>query len=359
MEFEQQAADLFQNKRQIKGSILTLIIGGEMKKVDISTTYMGLKLQNPVIVSSSSLTKSLESLKKCEKAGAGAVVLKSLFEEQFAVDAGDGSTSYPGHPEAMDYLKRGGLMEYAPEKTCAMIEKAKKVVSIPIIASINCQTPNLWPRFARQVQDAGADALELNVYMLPYDLKKNGAAYEEVYIHIFRALKKEITIPISFKLIPEITALPNLVQRLGQEGCAAAVLFNWFLSPDIDIWKMKTRSVKGKARFAESLKWVALLADRVDCDIASSGGVKKAEDFIKQMLAGACAVQVCSLFYQKGLNEIQGLLSGLEDWMKKKNYASIEGFRGELSFKNQELSFKGLGEADAYFRNQYIKVYSE
>jgi len=325
---------------------------------DITTNYMGLKLKNPIIVSSCDLTKSLAGIQKCEDAGAGAVVLKSIFEEQFILDAGIHDDSYSMYPEAADYLRSGGMMEYAPQKMCALIEEAKKDISIPVIASINCQSDKLWPRFARQIQDAGADALELNIYLLPYELEKEGSEYEDHYVRILRELRKEITIPISVKLIPEISALPNLVWKLGRENCDAVVLFNWFLEADINIKTMKTRNVKGKGNFSQSLRWVALLSGRVDCDIASSGGVNNSEDMIKQILAGASAVQVCSLFFKKGLHEITNLNQGLEDWMAEKKFKALDEFKGELSFKKQELSFSDLGEAGAFFRNQYLKLYS-
>jgi len=284
---------------------------------DIRTNYMGLDLKNPIIVSSCDLTKSLAGIQKCEDAGAGAVILKSIFEEQFILDAGIHDDSYSMYPEAADYLRSGGMMEYAPQKMCALIEKAKKEISIPVIASINCQSDKLWPRFAKQIQDAGADALELNIYLLPYELEKKGSEYEDHYVRILRELEA-----------------------------------------DINIKTMKTRNVKGKGNFSQSLRWVALLSGRVDCDVASSGGVNNSEDMIKQILAGASAVQVCSLFFKKGLNEITNLIQGLEDWMVEKKFKVLDEFRGELSFKKQELSFSDLGEAGAFFRNQYLKLYS-
>jgi len=325
---------------------------------DLKTSYMGIILKNPIIVSSSGLTLSLGGLKKCEDAGAGAVVLKSIFEEQFIIDADIQADSYSMFPEAVDYMRSGGMMEYAPQKMCAMIEEAKKQISIPIIASINCQTDKLWPSFARQVQNAGADALELNISMLPFELKKTGDEYEKSHMRILKEIRKEVSIPVSIKLIPEITALPNLVWRLCEANCNAVVLFNWFLESDINIKTLKTRNVKGEGNLFHSLRWVALLSGRVDCDIASSGGVKNAEDLIKQILAGASAVQICSLFYKKGLQEISNLIKGLEDWMAEKKYMFLDDFRGELSFKKQELSFNDLGEASAFFRKQYLKTYS-
>ncbi len=325
---------------------------------DLATTYMGLKLRNPIIVSSSDITKTTEGIIRCYEAGAGAVVLKSLFEEQFLirenVDGEDGII----YPEALDYLRRGGLLEYAPEKICQMIEEAKKEINIPIIASINCQSPRLWPSFARQLEEAGADGLELNIYFLPISLDSPGAEYEEYHLKILEEVKKAVTIPVAVKLMSQLTSIPYLGYKLARAGCDALVLFNWFVEPDIDVKNLKTRNIIGKGNFYQSLRWVALLAGRVDCDVASSGGVRKAEDVIKQILAGASAVQVCTILYEQKFEVIKSILSEVEAWMEKHKNATIDDFKGELSFKMQELTFKGIGEADAYLRAQYLKAYS-
>ncbi len=325
---------------------------------DLSTSYMGLKLRNPIIVSSSDLTKTTSGIIQCYEAGAGAVVLKSIFEEQFLMEEDIEGEELIIHPEALDYLRKRGLLEYAPQKICQMIEEVKKEVEIPIIASINCQSPRLWPSFARQFQEAGVDGLELNIYFLPLGLDSPGAEYEEYYLQILNEVKKAVSIPVAVKLMSQVTSIPYLGYKLARAGCDALVLFNWFVEPDIDVENLKTRNVIGKGNFHQSLRWVALLAGRVDCDIASSGGVRRAEDVIKQILAGASAVQVCTLLYEQKLKVIQGLLKEVEAWMDKHQNATVDDFRGELSFKRQELTFKGIGEADAYFRAQYLKAYS-
>jgi dihydroorotate dehydrogenase (fumarate) len=326
---------------------------------DLSTQYMGLTLRNPIIVSSCDLTKSVSGIRKCADAGAGAVVLKSIFEEQFLIKGGIPEQGYSIHPEALDYLRSGGLLEYAPQKVCQTITEAKKEVDIPLIASINCQTPKLWPSFAKQIYGAGADALELNIYLLPIDLDAPGSDYENTHIEILRKVKKEVPIPVSVKLISQITSIPNIARRLADAGADALVLFNWFLETDIDVNNRKTRNIKGKGNFFQSLRWVALLADRLSCDIASSGGIKNADDIIKQILAGASGVQACSVFFERGLDEISLLLEGIREWMKDKRFDSIDEFRGHLSFRRQELSFNDLGEAEKYFRAQYLKTYSK
>lgn len=326
---------------------------------DLSTTYMGLKLRNPVVVSSSGLTSTLESIRKCEEASAGAVVLKSIFEEQFLVDEDELGPEYAIYPEALDTMRSGALMEYAPHKICGMIEAAKKEVGIPVIASVNCQHEKLWPGYARQFEHAGADALELNIYVQPIELDRPGQAYEDSHLKILREVKTAVSIPVAVKLTFQVTALPHLGKKLADAGCDALVLFNWFLESDIDVKTLKTRNIRGKGHLSDSLRWVALLAGRVGCEIAASGGVRAPEDVVKQILAGAAAVQVCSVLYDKGLAEIKNLTTGLESWMDEHRFDRLEDFRGDLSFKKQELSFRDLGEAKALFRAQYMKAYTK
>ncbi len=325
---------------------------------DLSTSYMRLKLRNPIIVSSSDLTKTSEGILRCYEAGAGAVVLKSIFEEQFQELEGVSDKEHDIYPEAVDYFRSGGLLEYAPQTVSDVIEKVKKELDIPVIASINCQSPKLWPSFARQFQEAGADGLELNIYFLPLDLDTLGSKYEESHVQILKKVKEAVTIPVSVKLMSQVTSVPNMGKKLVDVGGDALVLFNWFVEPDIDTRNLKTKNIIGRGNFFHSLKWVALLAGRVDCDLASSGGVNQTEDVIKQILAGASAVQVCTLLYKKGLKVIQDILRGMEEWMNQHKFASIDDFKGELSFEKQERTFKGMSEADAYFRAQYLKAYA-
>jgi dihydroorotate dehydrogenase (fumarate) len=325
---------------------------------DLATSYMGLKLRNPIIVSSSDITKNTEGIVRSYEAGAGAVVLKSLFEEQFLVKEGEEGKEGIIYPEALDYLRRGGLLEYAPQKICQMIEEVKKEIDIPIIASINCQSSRLWPSYARQLQEAGADGLELNIYFLPLSLDSPASEYEEYHVKILEAVKKAVSIPVAVKLMSQLTSIPYLGYRLARAGCDALVLFNWFVEPDIDLKKLETRNIIGKGNFYQSLRWVALLAGRVDCDVASSGGVRKAEDVIKQILAGASAVQICTILYEQKFEVIKSLLNEVGAWMDKHQNATIDDFKGELSLKMQELTFKDRGGADAYFRVQYLKTFA-
>jgi dihydroorotate dehydrogenase (fumarate) len=326
---------------------------------NLLTSYMGLTLRNPIIVSSSDLTKTVDKIIQCSEAGAGAVVMKSLFEEQFLIEGDVPESDHSIHPEALDYMRRGGLLEYAPQKMCDVIAQAKKKVDIPVIASINCQTFSLWPSFAKQIEESGADGLELNIYSLPIDVSLPSSHYEDYHLKTVDEVRKAVSIPVSVKLVTQITSLPHLAAKLAQSGCAALVLFNWFLVPDIDINNLGSKSIMGKGDFHQTLRWVGLLAGRVECDIAASGGIQNSGDVIKQILAGASAAQICSLFYQKGLNEIPVILEGMRTWMKEHGFSSIDDFKGDLSFKKQELSFRDLGEAGSYFRAQYLKAYSK
>ncbi len=327
--------------------------------IDLATSYMGLKLRNPLIVASCDLTRNATDVLRCQEAGAGAVVLKSIFEEQFLVRETLGGSEYQVHPEAVDYLRSRGLLEYAPSRIVQVIEEAKAKAEIPIIASINCQSIKLWPRFAQQLEQAGADGLELNIYFLPVDPEIDSSSYESQHLQILREVKEIVSIPVAIKLACQFTSLPHLASELADHGCDGLVLFNWFLESDIDVHNLKTKVIKGKANFYQSLKWVALLAGRINCELASSGGVGKPEDVIKQILAGASAVQAASIFYQKGLKAVGELIQGLSSWMKIHDFTSLDEFRGELSFKRQEQSFKNLGEAEAFFRAQYLKLYKE
>jgi len=216
----------------------------------------------------------------------------------------------------------------------------------------------LWPRFAHQFQEAGADGLELNIYFLPFDFKTPGTEYERFHVDIVKEVKKTVSIPVAVKLGFQLTSVPHVVYQLSEAGCEAVVLFNWFLNPDIDVERRRITNIIGEGQFHDSLRWVALLAERVDCDVASSGGIHQAEDIIKQILAGASCVQVCTLLYKKGLGILKDLIKGLKSWMIEHGYASIMEFKGELCFKRQELAIKKPEEAMAYFRAQYLKAYS-
>jgi len=308
--------------------------------MDISTTYMGLHLKSPLIAGSSGMTRSLTTIKEFEKSGVGAVVLKSLFEEQISYEVKQAYDEAAGdsYPEALDYIR-----SYSKDKSLGeylqLIQDAKKSCAIPIIASVNCNTNSEWTAFASKIEAAGADALELNMFILPSDPDKEGTHNEELYFKIFNDVKKQVKIPIAIKISPYFSSLARFATKLSWGGPAALVMFNRFFSPDFDIdnFKVIPSSVLSKPEeLHDSLRWVAMLSDRIYCDIAASTGVHDGSGIIKQLLAGAKAVQATSVFYGKGTGYAATMLKELEEWMKKHNFNCIEDFRGKMSYKKSD-----------------------
>ncbi|MGM0566591.1 MAG: dihydroorotate dehydrogenase-like protein [Bacteroidota bacterium] len=322
---------------------------------DLSTTYLGLKLKNPVIVGSSGLTNSLEKIKNAEQNGAGAVVLKSLFEEQILYNIHEAKNeSIPSnYPEAADYISNYTQTQQV-DKYLKLIKDAKANTTIPVIASINCVSDQEWTSFASKIQDAGADALELNIFVLPSDNKQSGADNEKVYFKILDKILKEVDMPVAVKVSYYFSGLARFLTKLSWTGIKGIVLFNRFFSPDIDIDTFKIKATNVYSTPEElpiSLRWVAMLSEQVHCDIAASTGVHDAKALIKQLLAGANAVQMSSIFYKKGFEVIPGMLEELESWMNKHNFSTIKDFNGKMSFKRAE-------NPAAYERVQFMKHFS-
>jgi dihydroorotate dehydrogenase (fumarate) len=323
---------------------------------DLRSNYLGLELRNPIIVGSSGLTNSVDKIKDIEKAGAGAVVLKSLFEEQIMMQAHKNvaqSESYFNYPEAQDYISN-----YTKENDVAaylkLIRDAKAAVSIPVIASINCVSPAEWLTFAHKIEEAGADALELNIFVLPSDPKHEGEENEQVYFDIAMAIMKEVNIPVSIKLSYYFSGLAKTMLKLSWTGIKGIVLFNRFFSPDIDIDKFEvtaTNVFSSQEELATSLRWVAMLSDRLHCDIAASTGVHAGEDVVKQLLAGAKAVQIASTVYKNGTKVITEMVEFLSTWMDKHNFKTTTEFIGKMSFKETE-------NPAAYERVQFMKHFA-
>ncbi len=322
----------------------------------LETTYMGLKLKNPLIVGSSGLTNSVENVIEIANEGAGAVVLKSLFEEQInqvanqTFELGEYTNYYP---EAQDYIQN-----YSAENDVAiyldLIKECKAKVDIPIIASINCMSDNNWIKFAKKIEEAGADALELNIFVLPSDPKKSSADNEKVYFDIIKKVTSIVKIPIAIKLSYYFSGLAKTMEMLSWTGIKSLVLFNRFFSPDIDInnFEIKSSNVfSTPADLAQSLRWVAMLHDIVDCDLSSSTGVHNGEAAIKQLLVGATTVQIASVLYKKGLKEISVILDEINSWMESKDFSSINEFRGKMSVKKTE-------NPASWERVQFMKYFS-
>jgi dihydroorotate dehydrogenase (fumarate) len=321
---------------------------------DLSTEYMGLPLRNPLIVASSGLTKSVDGVRRCEDAGAGAVVLKSLFEEQIAVKAKDMEEHLwlYGHTEAFEYVSKMA-MPLGPRDYLGLIEKAKAGAAIPIIASLNCITPRWWVDFARQTEAAGADGLELNISVMPSDPARASDDIEEIYFDIVESLTDAVRIPIAVKMGPYFTSVARMAAEFSRQGVAALVLFNRFYQVDIDIEKMDLTPgihLSSPDEISLPLRWIALLAGSVECDLAASTGVHDGAGFVKQVLAGATAVQVCSALYERGLDHVGAILADVEAWMKAHRFEKVEDFRGKLSRQMTE-------RPELYERLQYIKLF--
>lgn len=322
---------------------------------DLTTHFLGLKLKNPVIAGSSGLTQSIENIQKIEKAGAGAVVLKSIFEEQILLETREelSGSDYSVHPEAMDYLIRmthehsiGGYLD--------LIEKAKETVQIPVIANVNCLTGGEWAQFSQKIEAAGADALELNVLNIDYETQ-SAAEIEENYLQIIEAVQSQISIPVAMKIGTLFSNLPQMIIRLGnQTGLSGLTLFNRYWSPDIDV---ETRKIVAANPFSTPdeinvpLRWIGLVSDRVECDIAASTGVHSGKDVIKLLMAGATAVQVCSALYQNGIEYLEAIVHEIGAWLDSHDVASIETICGVASAKTLE-------ERQAYGRMQFMKRYA-
>lgn len=321
---------------------------------DLSVNYLGLKLKNPIIVGSCGLTSSAAKIKELADSNAGAVVLKSLFEEQIQAELANNLETYnTDYPEAWDYVReytRGS----AVQEYISLISEAKQTVDIPVIASINCVSGAEWVAFAKSVERAGADALELNISLLPSNPQLTCQDYESRYFDILDKVSANLTIPITLKMSRYSSSLANLVARLSwKEQVSGFVLFNRFYNPDIDIDR---QTVKAADIFstpkdnAHTLRWIALLSGIIDKDLVASTGIHDHKCLIKQLLAGATAVQVVSTLYKNGAGQLNTLLDGLEKWMAEKSYGTIAEFRGKLSQEQVE-------NPAVYERIQFMKYF--
>ncbi len=322
--------------------------------MDISTNYMGLTLKNPFIASSSRLTSTVEGVKKLEKAGFSAVVLKSLFEEQiFAESEKDAieNLDYNAHPEAMEYIHQTSMMN-GPEKYLDFIKSLKNEVNIPIIASLNCIELEYWKDFASKVEKAGADGIELNISYITSDPNIDSKEIEDKYVEILKAVKSVVRIPVSVKLSPFFTAPSNLIRKLERAGASAVVLFNRFYQLDIDTKTLSLKSayaLSSETELSMALRWTALLSNKTKLNIIASRGIFSGKDAVKTILAGACAVQTTSVILKKGEEFLSEMLEELKSFMEEHNFKKIDDFKGLVSQKEDinALEFERL---------QYIKA---
>lgn len=320
--------------------------------MDLKTRYMGLELKNPIIVSSSKLTSTIDNIRKCADQGAGAIVLKSLFEEQLMADADklmDRDEKYFWYPEAVDFINTHSK-DYGVKQYLELLQEAKKYTTIPIFASINCTTPNEWPKFAKTLEEAGADGIELNISIIPMNGEISSLKVEDTYIEIIKEVKKYTSLPISVKFGPLFTNPVNIIQRMDEAGADGLVIFNRFYRPDIDIDSeslVHNNILSGPEEMTQSLRWVSLLSDKVNCDVAANTGIHDATGMIKQLLGGADAVQICSTLYSNGISYIDTMLQDLKEWMEKQDYTSINDFKGKIARDNEH--------AAAFARVQFMK----
>ncbi len=302
--------------------------------MDLTTTYMGLTLTSPVIAGASKITGSVDGVRQCAEAGAGAVVLKSIFEEQILIDAeqaaADGGEFV--HAEAAEYLRSYGR-ESAVGEYLDLIAAARGEVSIPVIASVHCVSAGGWTEFARRAERAGAAGLELNVYLLPSDIGRDGRAMEQAVFDIATTVKRQVSIPVALKVGSTFSAMAHTLLQLSQCGVDGLVLFNRFYQPDVDIEAVRfvpARYLSRPEEIALPLRWVGLLSDQAGCSLAASTGVHDAAGLVKMLLVGADAVQVASTLYLHGVERIAEMNDGLRDWMARHDLASLDAVRGRL-----------------------------
>ncbi len=305
--------------------------------MDLSTRYLGLNLRSPLVVSASPLTNNIENIRMCEEQGAGAVVLRSLFEEQINDELEarlDEEDMYFWYPEAAEHIKRISKKQMI-RPYLKLIEKAKKEVTVPIIASVNCYSAGNWTVYSKHIQDAGADALELNVAThLPYEEKMEGLQLEGTILDIIRKVKQQVTIPVSIKIAPYFTNIIGTAKEMERAGADGLVIFNRFYRPDIDIDKLEVISdnyLSTPREMTHALRWIGVLSKHVSCDLAASTGIHDYKGVTKQLLAGAAVTQLCSILYLEGLEYISVIKKDLESWMQKKGFTTVDEFRGKIA----------------------------
>lgn len=323
---------------------------------DLTTTYLGLTLKNPVVASASPLSKKLEGIRRLEEAGASAVVMYSLFEEQITHESlaldhflNRGTESFA---EALSYFPDLENYNIGPEEYLNLIRRAKEAVSIPIIGSLNGVSAGGWVEYARKMEEAGADALELNMYYIPTDTDITAQELEQNYVDLVAEVCSRVKIPVAVKLSPFFTALPNLAKRLAGAGAKGLVLFNRFIQPDLDIETLEVTPALQLSTPAElrlPLRWVAILYGRVPCDLALTSGVHDAQAVLKAMMAGAKVTMLASELIQNGLKRIGEILTDMNAWMDTFEYESVSQMQGSMSQKS-------VAEPAAFERANYLKA---
>ena len=324
--------------------------------VDLSTTYLGLQLKNPLVASASPLSKKLERARKLEEQGIAAIVMYSLFEEQIIHESLEfdhylsrGTDSYP---EALSYLPDGGLYSISPERYLSQVAGLKKAVKIPVIGSLNGVSKGGWTSYARKIEEAGADALELNMYYVATDMEMTSSDIEEAQVELVAEIKSAIKIPLAVKISPFVTSIPHFVKRLDDAGADGLVLFNRFYQPDFDLDDREivhSLDLSTSSDLRLPLRWISILHGKVRADFALTSGVHMYRDVLKAMMAGAKVAMMASNLLHIGEQAIRPILNDLEEWMRNHEYESIQQMQGSMSQKS-------VKEPAAFERANYMKV---
>jgi dihydroorotate dehydrogenase (fumarate) len=324
--------------------------------VDLKTTYLGLELKNPLVASASPLSEKVETVQALEEAGISAVVMYSLFEEQIIRESQELdhflNAGIESFAESITYLPEMGRYALGPEVYVEQVKALKAAVDIPVIGSLNGVSTGGWIDYAKKIEQAGADALELNLYYLPTDLELTSAQLETAYITLVQDIRGKVNLPIAVKLSPSFTALPNFAQRLADAGANGLVLFNRFYQPDFDLDKLEVVPNLDLSKSSElrlPLRWIALLYGRVDADFALTSGIHKHTDVLKAMMAGAKVAMTASALLKKGPKRATKILEKLENWMEENEYESIQQMQGSMSQK-------AVADPAAFERANYMKV---
>jgi dihydroorotate dehydrogenase (fumarate) len=324
--------------------------------VDLRTTYLGLELSNPLVPSASTLSSRIDTLRRLQDAGASAVVMQSLFEEQIEHDELQThrviETGAESFPEALSYVPELEDYNTGPDEYLRFLESCRKELEIPVIGSLNGVTEGGWIRYAKLIQDAGADALELNVYFVASDPDESGWEVERRYLDLVAAVRASITIPLAVKIGPYFSSTANIARRLDDAGADGLVLFNRFLQPDIDLGTLQvdpTLHLSTSDEVRLPLRWIAILHGRVSCSLAATTGVWSAEDAVKLLLAGADVTMMASALFRHGPEHLGAVLEGLGEWLEEHEYESVEQLKGSLSQGN-------VADPAAYARSNYVQM---
>ena len=324
--------------------------------MDITTTYLGLKLKSPIVSSAGPLSEKISNIREMEDAGAGAVVLYSIFEEQIEHEQLElhhhTSLHSESFAEATSYLPEPFEFKLGPDEYLNHIRKAKEAVDIPIIASLNGKSIGGWTDYAKKMEQAGADALELNIYLLPTDGKKSGSEIEKTYIEIVKAVKSTVKIPFAVKMHPFFSSTSYMATELSNAGASGLVMFNRFYQPDIDLETLDVVPnviLSTPMAMRLPLRWIAMLYGKVNADLAATSGIYSAEDVLKMVMAGAKVTQMLSALLKFGIGHIADVTTNLKAWMEEKEYESIEQMRGSMSYMNVDDPAK-------FERANYMKV---